>query len=74
MTKESRILAVLHDRLLLNQSHTIRLAKMDTTTAIQTLHRLMDLGLVERFTAQVCGRGRPAYLYRRVTTRREQAA
>lgn len=66
MTDESRVLAVLDASVLQNQTQVIRLAKMDTSRCIYALRRLADMGLVERFTAHAVGRGRPAFLYRRV--------
>lgn len=66
MTYENRVLAVLDGSRLKNQSQVIREARMGTERCLETLAALRETGLVQRFTAQVMGRGRPAYLYRKV--------
>ncbi|HEX8030306.1 MAG TPA: hypothetical protein VF491_17650 [Vicinamibacterales bacterium] len=65
MTYESRILAVLSSTELKNQSKVIRESRMCTATCLSALTNLQDLGLIERFTASVTGRGRKSYLYRK---------
>ncbi|MBP8294327.1 MAG: winged helix DNA-binding protein [Caldilineaceae bacterium] len=74
MTRESRVLAALDDVRQQNQGQVIAAARMDNTTCALVLRRLVALGLVEMTTYRNGREGRPAYLYRRVTTRREQAA
>ena len=73
MTRESRVLDVLHHTRQMNQGAVIKAARMDNTTCALVLRRLVALGLVEMTTYRNGREGRPAYLYRRVTTRREAA-
>lgn len=63
---EARVLGVIESVAAKTQAAIRREAGMDTSRCVQALQRLVAHGLVARYTAQAIGRGRPAYLYRRV--------
>lgn len=69
-----RVLAVIQPGQTLTQRDILTAARMDTSTCGQTLRRLVAEGVLEQQEAATGKPGRKAYLYRRVTTRREQAA
>lgn len=71
---EAQVLGVIEVVSAKAQTAIRREARMDTGRCHEALQRLVAAGLVARYAAQAIGRGRPSILYRRVTTRREQAA
>ena len=70
---EAQVLGVIEVVAAKAQSAIRREARMDTGRCHEALQRLVAAGLVARYSAQSIGRGRPRFLYRRVTTRREAA-
>ncbi len=64
LTRESRVLAVLHPTKCLNQVQVIHAARMDGSTCAAVLRHLVILKIVEESTYRNGRNGRPALLYR----------